>query len=105
MLTFITFCSFKVVRGLDDELDQFGRAAHQNQLYPVPGETAEGASTQLNSSTRVIGSALAQMLSATSRRDEQFVGVSARDAAEGLRQLTGGVHGICATRRDAPSDK
>uniref|UniRef100_A0A914UKX2 Talin 1 n=1 Tax=Plectus sambesii TaxID=2011161 RepID=A0A914UKX2_9BILA len=97
--------AIEVVRGLDDELDQFGRAAQQNQLYPVPGETAEGASTQLTTSTRVIGSALAQMLSATSRRDEQFVGVSAHDAAEGLRQLTGGVHGICATRRDAPSEK
>lgn len=96
---------FQVVRGLDDELNQFGQAARQNQLYPVPGETAEGASSQMTSSTRVIGSALAQMLSATARRDEQFVGVSARDAADGLRQLTGGVHGVCATRPDAPTEK
>jgi len=41
----------------------------------------------MTSSTRVIGSALAQMRSVTSREDEQFGGVSAREATEGLRQL------------------
>ncbi len=94
-----------VVRGLDGELREFGRTAAEGRLQPVPGETAEGSSVQLSSSTKAVGSALAQMLSATSQGDERYAGSNARDAAEGLRQLTGGIHGICATRRDAPSER
>lgn len=40
-----------------------------------------------------------------SQGDEQFVGISARHSAEGLRQLSGAVHGICATRPDCQGDR
>ena len=71
----------------------------------MPGETAEGSAAQLSSSTKVVGSSMAQMLSAAAQGDEKYSGSCAREAAEGLRQLTGGIHGVCATRRDAASEK
>ncbi len=97
--------AIQLVKGLDYELVEFRKAALEGRLLPVPGETVDGSSAQLASSTKAVGSSMAQLLSATVQGDEQHVALSARDATEGLRQLTGGIHGVCATRREAPAER
>ncbi len=112
---------------------EFRMAANQNRLQPIAGETADGSVTQLNTSSRAVGrlkkrddddkipqnstkdygtkrsvnsgSSMAQMLAAAARGEEQHVGTSATDSADGLRRMTAAIHGVCATRNDAPTEK
>lgn len=67
--------AIRVVKGLNGELADFQRAARDGRMQPVPGETAERSSAQLISSTKSVGSAMAQMLSAAAQGDAQYAGL------------------------------
>lgn len=94
-----------LIKELDNELLQIGRAAHSGQLTAVPGESAENATSKLMAAARQVGSTLTQMVSAASSGDRQHVGASAVDVAQSLRSFTSTVHGVCATRKDTPIDR
>ncbi|KAK0407513.1 hypothetical protein QR680_019234 [Steinernema hermaphroditum] len=94
-----------LIRELDRELVEIGRAGQAGQLKPMPGESAERSSTSLMNACRQVSSTLAQLVSAATTDDRQHVGASAVDAAQSLRTFTTSVHEVCATRQDAPVDK
>ncbi|VDN85931.1 unnamed protein product [Brugia pahangi] len=94
-----------LIRELDNELIEIGRAAQNGQLTAVPGESAETASSKLASSARQVGSTLTQMVSAVASGDRQHVGASAIEAAQSLRTFVSAVHGICSTRKDTTVDR
>uniref|UniRef100_A0A915Q6F4 FERM domain-containing protein n=1 Tax=Setaria digitata TaxID=48799 RepID=A0A915Q6F4_9BILA len=94
-----------LIRELDNELIEIGRAAQNGQLTTVPGESAETASSKLTSAARQVGSTLTQMVSAAASGDRQHVGASAVEAARSLRTLISAVHGVCSTRKDTPVDR
>uniref|UniRef100_A0A1I8EQD5 I/LWEQ domain-containing protein n=1 Tax=Wuchereria bancrofti TaxID=6293 RepID=A0A1I8EQD5_WUCBA len=94
-----------LIRELDNELIEIGRAAQNGQLTAVPGESAETASSKLASAARQVGSTLTQMVSAVASGDRQHIGASAVEAAQSLRTFVSAVHGICSTRKDTTVDR
>ena len=78
----------------------FRTAAHGFQLRPMPGETVERASMQLNSTSRVVGSTVAQLLTAASQGNKDITNRAARDTANALRDFTAAVRGVAATTQD-----
>ncbi|VDN06084.1 unnamed protein product [Thelazia callipaeda] len=97
--------SEELIRELDNELIEIGRAAQCGQLAAVPGESAETATSKLTGAARQVSSTLTQMVSAAATGDRQHVGASAIEAARSLRTFTSTVHGVCSTRKDTPVDR
>uniref|UniRef100_A0A8R1TSD6 FERM domain-containing protein n=1 Tax=Onchocerca volvulus TaxID=6282 RepID=A0A8R1TSD6_ONCVO len=94
-----------LIRELDNELVEIGRAAQYGQLTAVPGESVGTASSKLASAARQVGSTLTQMVSAVASGDRQHVGASAVEAAQSLRTFVSAIHGVCSTRKDTPVDR
>ncbi|TKR83174.1 hypothetical protein L596_016804 [Steinernema carpocapsae] len=88
-----------LIRELDHELVEIGRAGRAQQLKPIPGESAERASSSLMNAARQVSSTLAQLVSAATSDDHQHVGASAVDAAQSLRTFTR-VSTKCAPREE-----
>ncbi|XP_042904301.1 talin-2 isoform X1 [Parasteatoda tepidariorum] len=89
-----------LIRGLDDELVAFRRAAENMNLKPLPGETLENSALQLGSISKVVGSSMAQLLTAASQGNENYTGIAARDTGSALKILTKAVRGVAATTND-----
>ena len=66
----------------------------------MPGETSEAASLQLNTTSRVVGSTVAQLLTAASQGNRDITNRAARDTANALRDFTAAVRGVAATTQD-----
>uniref|UniRef100_A0A8W8NQU0 Talin R4 domain-containing protein n=2 Tax=Magallana gigas TaxID=29159 RepID=A0A8W8NQU0_MAGGI len=66
---------------LDRKLEEYRRAADGGNLVPLPGETVEASAMKLGSTSKNVGSAMAQLLTAASQGNENYVGVAARDTA------------------------
>ncbi|XP_046398722.1 talin-1 isoform X1 [Ischnura elegans] len=90
----------ELIRSLKLELEAFERASAQNNLRPLPGETAESAALQLGATSKNVGFAMAQMLSAAAQGNENYTSTAARDTATALSQLTGAVRAVAATSDD-----
>ncbi|XP_063237314.1 talin-1 isoform X2 [Bacillus rossius redtenbacheri] len=86
-----------LIHSLKGELDAFYRAAERSELRPLPGETAESTSLLLGSTSKNVGSAMAQLLSAAAQGNENYTGSAARNTAASLRDLTMAVRGVAAT--------
>ncbi|XP_065933669.1 talin-2-like [Magallana gigas] len=52
---------------LDRELEEYRRAADSGNLVPLPGETVEASAMKLGSTSKNVGSAMAQLLTAASQ--------------------------------------
>ncbi|XP_065937051.1 talin-1 isoform X14 [Magallana gigas] len=85
---------------LDRELEEYRRAADSGNLVPLPGETVEASAMKLGSTSKNVGSAMAQLLTAASQGNENYVGVAARDTANALRVLTEATRGVASTSED-----
>uniref|UniRef100_A0A8W8NJ43 Talin-1 n=1 Tax=Magallana gigas TaxID=29159 RepID=A0A8W8NJ43_MAGGI len=85
---------------LDRELEEYRRAADSGNLVPLPGETVEASAMKLGSTSKDVGSAMAQLLTAASQGNENYVGVAARDTANALRVLTEATRGVASTSED-----
>uniref|UniRef100_A0A8W8NUA5 Talin-1 n=1 Tax=Magallana gigas TaxID=29159 RepID=A0A8W8NUA5_MAGGI len=85
---------------LDCELEEYRRAAYGGNLVPLPGETVEASAMKLGSTSKNVGSAMAQLLTAASQGNENYVGVAARDTANALRVLTEATRGVASTSED-----
>ena len=92
--------SADLISSLEGELDDFRSAANGFQLRPMPGETADVASAQLTSASRVVGSTVAQLLTAASQGNKDITNRAARDTANALREFTAAVRGVAATTQD-----
>lgn len=87
----------ELIRSLKLELEAFQRAAERSELRPLPGETAESAALQLGSTSKNVGFAMAQLLSAAAQGNENYTGIAARNTSSALRDLTMSVRGVAAT--------
>ncbi|XP_067653820.1 talin-1-like isoform X2 [Haliotis asinina] len=88
------------VHGLNYQLDEIKRATNEGRLVPLPGETAQSAALQLGTTSKTVGSSMAQLLTAAAQGNEDYVGIAARDTANALRVLTSAVRGVAATTTD-----
>ncbi|XP_054725014.1 talin-1-like isoform X2 [Uloborus diversus] len=89
-----------LIRSLDDELLAFKKAADNMNLKPLPGETMENSALQLGAISKVVGSSMAQLLTAASQGNENYTGIAARDTGSALKILTRAVRGVAATSTD-----
>ncbi|XP_021356551.1 talin-1-like isoform X2 [Mizuhopecten yessoensis] len=85
---------------LDRELEECRRAAESGGLVPLPGETAETSAQKLGTTSKSVGSAMAQLLTAASQGNDNYVGIAARDTANVMRVLTDATRGVAATTED-----
>ena len=92
--------SADLIRSLEGELEEFREAAHGLALRPMPGETAERATSQLNTASRAVGSTVAQLITAASQGNRDITNRAARDTANALRDFTAAVRGVAATAQD-----
>lgn len=95
-----TDSALDTIRSLSAELDDFRRACEAFELKPLPGETLESTALQLGASSKAVGSAVAQLLTAASQGNENYTGLAARDTTNALKQLTYAVRGVAATSND-----
>merc|ERR1711884_528157 len=92
--------SADLIHSLETELEEFRSAANQMQLAPLPGESMESATIQLNTASRAVGSTVAQLLTAASEGNKDITNRAARDTANALRDFTAAVRGVAATSTD-----
>ncbi|KAH9509677.1 Talin-2, partial [Bulinus truncatus] len=95
---------------IDSALDQLGdleqdlvdikQAAMTGRLTRLPGETAETCATQLGTTSKTVGSSMAQLLTAAAQGNEDYVGIAARDTVNALKVLVSAVRGVAATTED-----
>ncbi|KDR19212.1 Talin-1 [Zootermopsis nevadensis] len=90
----------ELIRSLQVELEAFQRSAERAELRPLPGETAESAALQLGSTSKNVGFAMAQLLSAAAQGNENYTGIAARNTSSALRDLTISVRGVAATTKN-----
>ncbi|XP_071942853.1 talin-1-like isoform X3 [Antedon mediterranea] len=89
-----------MIRAQEDELKQIKLAAQDLKLLPLPGETPESCAGQLGATSKGVGAAMAQLLTAAAQGNKNHTGIAARDTANALRNLTGAVRGVAATTQD-----
>merc|ERR1719471_1069573 len=97
--------SADLIHSLESELEEFRSAANQMQLAPLPGESMESATIQLNTASRAVGSTVAQLLTAASEGNRDITNRAARDTANALRDFTAAVRGVAATSSDKSSQQ
>ncbi|KHJ45469.1 I/LWEQ domain protein [Trichuris suis] len=88
--------AIEMVKHLEEELTEIQDSYNQKLLRPAPGDTAENACGRLTSATKVVGSSVAQLLSAGAQADPQYVNMSAQEVTDSLRQLIYSVRTVCA---------
>uniref|UniRef100_A0A8C4QNG4 Talin 2 n=1 Tax=Eptatretus burgeri TaxID=7764 RepID=A0A8C4QNG4_EPTBU len=89
-----------MVRSLEVELQEAKKAASEGKLLPLPGETLEKCAKDLGGTSKIVGSSLAQVMSAASQGNENYTGIAARDTAQALRQLATAARGLAANTTD-----
>lgn len=89
--------ALEAVSNLRDVLNDTRRAAAEGALRPLPGETAETTSKQLGSTSKGVGIAMSQLLSAVSQGNRLYAGAAGRDTAVALGEFTKSVRGVAAT--------
>ncbi|KAK3096284.1 hypothetical protein FSP39_025308 [Pinctada imbricata] len=85
---------------LDKELDEYKREVIEGRLVPLPGDSAETCALKLGATSKNVGSAIAQLLTAASQGNDNYVGIAARDTANALKVLTEATRGVAATTAD-----
>lgn len=95
--------SFEIDNAIDSckeligEVNDYKKAATRGTLKPLPGESMEKCMSQLNSDCKIVGSGMAELLTAASQGNEVHVGAAARDTVTALRDMTKSVRGVAAT--------
>jgi len=95
--------SADLIHSLESELNEFLASASSMTLRPLPGESSQTASVQLNTASRAVGSTVAQLLTAASEANRDITNRAARDTANALRDFTAAVRGVAATSTDKKS--
>lgn len=87
----------ELINSLKDELGEFYRAVEAASLRPLPEETTESTALRLGTTSKNVGFAMAQLLSAAKQGNENYTGSAARETAAALKDLTYAVRGVAAT--------
>jgi len=95
--------SADLIHSLESELNEFLASASSMTLRPLPGESSQTTSVQLNTASRAVGSTVAQLLTAASEGNRDITNRAARDTANALRDFTAAVRGVAATSNDKKS--
>lgn len=88
------------VETLKNELQDAKMAATDSQLKPLPGETLEKCAQDLGSTSKAVGSSMAQLLTCAAQGNEHYTGVAARETAQALKTLAQAARGVAASTDD-----
>ncbi|KAF7391235.1 hypothetical protein HZH66_009715 [Vespula vulgaris] len=95
----------ELINSLKDELKEFYQAVEAASLRPLPEETMESTALRLGSTSKNVGYAMAQLLSAAKQGNENYTGSAARETASALKDLTYAVRGVAATSNQPETQK
>lgn len=95
----------ELINSLKDELGEFYRAVEAASLRPLPEETTESTALRLGTTSKNVGFAMAQLLSAAKQGNENYTGSAARETATALKDLTYAVRGVAATSDQPETQK
>ncbi|KAI2648249.1 Talin-2 [Labeo rohita] len=82
---------------LKSELQDAKMATLEGQLKPLPGESLEKCAQDLGSTSKAVGSSMAQLLTCAAQGNEHYTGVAARETAQALRTLAQAARGVAAS--------
>ncbi|XP_035274307.1 talin-2 isoform X2 [Anguilla anguilla] len=91
------------VQTLKNELQDAKMAAVEGQLKPLPGESLEKCAQDLGSTSKAVGSSMAQLLTCAAQGNEHYTGVAARETAQALKTLAQAARGVAASTTDPQS--
>ncbi|XP_073799462.1 talin-2 isoform X1 [Danio rerio] len=89
--------ALSAVQTLKSELQDAKMAALDLQLKPLPGESLEKCAQDLGSTSKAVGSSMAQLLTCAAQGNEHYTGVAARETAQALRTLAQAARGVAAS--------
>uniref|UniRef100_A0A8D2NAA9 Talin 2 n=1 Tax=Zonotrichia albicollis TaxID=44394 RepID=A0A8D2NAA9_ZONAL len=92
--------ALNTVQTLKNELQDAKMAAVDGQLKPLPGETLEKCTQDLGSTSKAVGSSMAQLLTCAAQGNEHYTGVAARETAQALKTLAQAARGVAASTSD-----
>uniref|UniRef100_A0A803XLF1 I/LWEQ domain-containing protein n=1 Tax=Meleagris gallopavo TaxID=9103 RepID=A0A803XLF1_MELGA len=92
--------ALNTVQTLKSELQDAKMAAVDGQLKPLPGETLEKCAQDLGSTSKAVGSSMAQLLTCAAQGNEHYTGVAARETAQALKTLAQAARGVAASTTD-----
>ncbi|XP_008047367.1 talin-2, partial [Carlito syrichta] len=92
--------ALNAVQALKNELQDAKMAAVESQLKPLPGETLEKCAQDLGSTSKAVGSSMAQLLTCAAQGNEHYTGVAARETAQALKTLAQAARGVAASTSD-----
>ncbi|KAK9301347.1 hypothetical protein QLX08_006276 [Tetragonisca angustula] len=95
----------ELINSLKDELREFYGAVEAASLRPLPDETPESTALRLGATSKNVGFAMAQLLSAAKQGNENYTGSAARKTAAALKDLTYAVRGVAATSGQPETQK
>ncbi|XP_029623768.1 talin-2 isoform X4 [Salmo trutta] len=85
------------VQTLKTELQDAKMAAIDMQLKPLPGESLEKCAQDLGSTSKSVGSSMAQLLTCAAQGNEHYTGLAARETAQALKTLAQAARGVAAS--------
>ncbi|XP_034725644.1 talin-2a isoform X2 [Etheostoma cragini] len=88
------------IQTLRNELQDAMLAAVNDQLKPLPGESLEKCAQDLGSTSKSVGSSMAQLLTCAAQGNEHYTGIAARETAQALRTLAQAARGVAASTKD-----
>ncbi|XP_048013612.1 talin-2 isoform X1 [Megalobrama amblycephala] len=89
--------ALNAVQTLKSELQDAKMATLEGQLKPLPGESLEKCAQDLGSTSKAVGSSMAQLLTCAAQGNEHYTGVAARETAQALRTLAQAARGVAAS--------
>ncbi|CAB1323173.1 unnamed protein product, partial [Coregonus sp. 'balchen'] len=95
--------ALSAVQTLRSELQDARMATHDGQLKPLPGESLEKCAQDLGSTSKAVGSSMAQLLTCAAQGNEHYTGVAARETAQALRTLAQAARGVAASTKEPQS--
>ncbi|XP_042262162.1 talin-2a isoform X1 [Thunnus maccoyii] len=88
------------IQTLRSELQDAKQAAVNAQLKPLPGESLEKCAQDLGSTSKSVGSSMAQLLTCAAQGNEHYTGIAARETAQALKTLAQAARGVAASTTD-----
>ncbi|XP_068191109.1 talin-2a [Antennarius striatus] len=88
------------IQTLKSELQDAKLAAVNDQLKPLPGESLETCAQDLGSTSKAVGSSMAQLLTCAAQGNEHYTGIAARETAQALKILAQAARGVAASTAD-----
>ncbi|XP_041835745.1 talin-2a isoform X2 [Melanotaenia boesemani] len=88
------------IQTLRSELQDAKLAASNTQLKPLPGESLEKCAQDLGSTSKSVGSSMAQLLTCAAQGNEHYTGIAARETAQALKTLAQAARGVAASTTD-----